>query len=113
ALSLFVHVTLVPTFTVRLAGAKAKFAMVILLPLAAGAVVGAAVGVGVSVGAAVGAVVAVGATVGVLAAPVLPPPHAASKASKLKASRTKLILVTRGRCFFCIMIFLLKTTKFV
>ena len=50
--SFFVQLTFVPTFTVREAGPKAKFAIETLLPVLVGAGVG--VGVGAAVGAAVG-----------------------------------------------------------
>jgi hypothetical protein len=82
--SLFVQLTFVPTFTVRDVGLKAKFAIVTLLPVLVGAVVG--VGVGALVGAAVGAVV--GAAVGVLAeVVVVVPPQAVRSTTRHRASR--------------------------
>ena len=82
--SLFVQLTFVPTFTVRDAGLKAKFAIDTLLPVLVGAVVGVGVGavVGVGVGAGVGAVVGVLAVVVVV---VLP--QAASSTTRHRASR--------------------------
>jgi len=77
---LFVQLTFVPTFTVREAGLKAKFAIDTLLPVLIGAVVG------VLVGAAVG--VAVGAVVGVLAGVVVVVlPQAARSTTRHRASR--------------------------
>jgi hypothetical protein len=83
--SLFVQVTFVPVFTVRLAGLKAKFIIVTLLPLPLGVLVDAVVGV--AVGAVVG--VFVGTVVGVLvdAVVVEPPPHAARSTRRPAASR--------------------------
>ena len=72
-LSLFVQVTVVPTFTVRLCGLNAKFAMEILFPPLVGVV-----GVGAVVGVAVGAVVGAAVGVEVLAVDEVPP-HAVTR----------------------------------
>ena len=84
--SLFIQVTFVPVFTVRVAGLKAKFIIVTLFPLLVGVLVD--VVVGVFVGAVVG--VFVGAVVGVLvgaAVVVVPPPQAARSTRRPAASR--------------------------
>jgi len=83
--SLFVQVTFVPVFTVRLAGLKAKFMIVTLFPVLVGVLVEAVVGV--AVGAVVG--VLVGAAVGVLVDVVVvePPPQAARSTRRPAASR--------------------------
>lgn len=86
--SLFVQVTFVPVFNVRVAGLKAKFIIVTLFPVLVGPVVGVLVGavVGVLVGAVVG--VFVGAVVGVLVdAVVVVPPQAARSTRRPAASR--------------------------
>ena len=81
---MFVQVTFVPTFTVRVAGLKAKFMIVMLLPVLVVVVVGAVVGV--LVGAVVG--VFVGTGVGVLVgADVVVLPQAARSTRKLTANR--------------------------
>ena len=87
--SLFVQVTFVPVFNVRVAGLKAKFIIVTLFPVLVGPVVGVLVGavVGVLVGAVVG--VFVGAVVGVLvgAVVVVVPPQAARSTRRPAASK--------------------------
>lgn len=106
-LSLFVQVILVPTFTVRLAGLKAKLSIVMLFPLLVVAVVGVSVGtlvgVGVGVGAVVGAVVGTG--VGLLA---VPPPQAVNRTRKLIASKQDQTFVAIDGRFFKITLVLLK-----
>lgn len=104
-LSLFVHVTFVPTLTVRLFGAKEKFAIETLFPLLVGAVVGVAAGavVGVAVGAAVGAVV--GAAVGALAAGA-EPPHAARVSKRPAVNKQSQALVRAVGKYFCILLLL-------
>ena len=84
---MFVQVTFVPVFNVRVAGLKAKFIIVTLFPVLVGPVVGVLVGavVGVLVGAVVG--VFVGAVVGVLVdAVVVVPPQAARSTMRPAAS---------------------------
>ena len=71
ALSLFVQVTFVPTLTVRLLGAKAKFARAILFPPLLGAVVGAVVGVVKAITVAAVLAVGVAVAVGVVAPPAV------------------------------------------
>ena len=79
--SLFVQLTFVPTFTVRDAGLKAKFAIDTLLPVLVGAVVG----------------VGVGAVVGVLAVVVVVvPPQAARSITRHRTSRHSQALVAIG-----------------
>ena len=92
--SLFVQVTFVPAFTGSVAGLKAKFMIVTLLPLLAGVLVDAVVGVlvGAVVGVGVGAVVGVG--VGAVA--VVPPPQAARRTSRPAASRHSQTFVVRN-----------------
>jgi hypothetical protein len=92
--SLFVQVTFVPVFTVRLAGLKAKFIIVTLLPLTLGVLVDAVVGV--AVGAVVG--VFVGAVVGVLvdAVVVEPPPQAASSTRRPATSKHSQAFVVKN-----------------
>lgn len=92
--SLFVQVTFVPVFTVRLAGLKAKFIIVTLVPLLVGALVDAVVGV--AVGAVVG--VFVGTAVGVLVDAVVvdPPPQAARITRRLAASRHNQTFVVKN-----------------
>lgn len=104
-LSLFVQVTLVPAFTIRLCGLKAKFVMETLFPPLVGAVV--AVGVGAVVEVAVGAVVGAAVGVEVLAVDEAPP-HAATR-------NMRPIIHTPSHCFgllvvtdFCIPFLLLR-----
>jgi hypothetical protein len=84
--SLFIQVTFMPVFTVRVTGLKAKFIIVTLFPLLVGVMVDAVVGV--FVGAVVG--VFVGTVVGVFvgaAVEVVPPPQAARSTRRPAASR--------------------------
>ncbi len=83
--SLFVQVTLVPVFTVSVAGLKVKFRIVTLLPLLADVLVDAVVGV--LVGAVVGVFVGAAVGIGVDAVVVEPPPQAARSTSRPAASR--------------------------
>lgn len=82
---MLVQVTLVPTFTVSVAGLKAKLATEMLFPLLVETVVGVSVGAVVGVG--VGAVVATVVDVGAWLAALVPPPQAVSTTRKLMASR--------------------------
>jgi hypothetical protein len=102
--SLFVQVTFVPVFTLRVTGLKAKFLIETLFPVLAGVLVGAVVGV--LVGAVVG--VLVGTVVGVLVdAVVVVPPQAARSTRRLTASRHSQAFVV-GVYVFCIFLPLLQ-----
>ena len=114
--SLLVQVTLVPIFTVSVAGLKAKFIIVTLLPLLEGVVVVAVVGVlvgavvgvlvGVAVGVFVGAVVGIGVDV-----VVVPPPQPARKRSRPAASRHSPTCVVKNAWVFCMIFPLLHCYK--
>jgi hypothetical protein len=108
--SLFVQVTFVPVFTVRLAGLKAKLIIVTLVPLLAGVLVDAVVGV--AVGAVVG--VFVGTVVGVLvdAVVVEPPPQAARSTRMPAASRHSQTFVMKNAWDFCMSLPLLQCYEF-
>lgn len=86
---MFVQVTFVPVFTVRVVGLKVKFMIETLFPVLGGAVVG------VLAGAVVG--VLVGAVVGVLVgAVVVVPPQAARSTRRPTASRHSQVFVVVG-----------------
>jgi hypothetical protein len=97
--SLFVQVTFVPVFTMRLAGLKAKFIIVTLVPLPLGVLVDAVVGV--AVGAVVGVFVGAVVAVGVDAVVVEPPPQAARSRSRPAASRHSQTCVVKNAWGFC------------
>ncbi len=106
-LSWFVHVTMVPTLTVRLFGLNEKFIMVTLFPLLLVAVVGVGVGVGLVVEVAVA--VTVGATVGVVTVPVVAgvPPQAARASTRPTVNKDSQTFVMVGAMCFSIVIALL------
>ena len=104
---MFIQVTLVPVFTVRVTGLKAKFIIVTLFPLLVGVVVDAVVGV--VAGAVVG--VLVGAVVGVFvgeAVVVGPPPQAARSTRRPAASRHSHAFVVINVRILCISLPLLQ-----
>jgi hypothetical protein len=102
---LFVQVTFVSVFTVRVAGLKAKFTIVILFPVLVGVLVDSVVGV--LVGAVVG--VLVGTVVGVLVgAVVVVPPQAARSTRRPAASRHSQTFVVINVWVLCISLPLLQ-----
>ena len=92
--SLFVQVTFVPVFTVRVAGLNVKFIIVTLLPVLAGVVVDAVVGV--AVGAVVGVFVGIAVGVGVDAVVVVLPPQAARSTSRPAINRPSRTFVVKN-----------------
>lgn len=91
---MFIQVTFVPVFTVRVTGLKAKFIIVTLFPLLVGVVVDAVVGVlvGAVVGVFVGTVV--GEFVGAVA--VVPPQAARSTRRPAVSRHSQAFVVING-----------------